>query len=1015
MKKLILAVMAMVALTAQAQLTGDGYYRVQNKHTSRYIIVINDKGSLNLTSQTADLSSLLTIKNFSNVESDPSSIIYIKEDGAGSGNYRLQSQGIDTYTMVGYYLHQIQVGDAYGVYASAQGLTKYLWEQDIYDKNWQLVEDTGRVITPNPDQQKQLNKEPNRRLWYVKPVNQTDDQYFGVAPQTQVGSMYYQTFYAAFPFSFASSGRKAYYVEQVDETFGAVVWSEISGTVPASVPVIIGCPSATAKDNKLNVGATSPVSVTGNQLKGVYFSRYDKGNNIDNRVMYDPQTMRVLGKTSDGRLGFVTAQIDCIPHNTAYLTVSPSAPAELVLMTRTEYEQEKAADKLTIKANDAQRQYGEQNPVFTYTTEGTIKSGEPQLTTEATPQSPVGTYPIVVSRGTVTNKQLTTVNGSLTITKCPLTVTAQSYTIKQTDALPTFAVTYQGFKLNETEAVLTVKPTITCNVPADKAPGTYQITVSGAQAQNYDMTYVAGTLTILQADPITITADNQQKVYGDAVPALTWRVEGSSVEGQPVLTTTATEQSPVGVYDINVAAGTVNYPNLTLVGGKLTVVKAPLTITAQSYTIKQNEALPVFEVAYDGFKLNETETVLTTKPTITCNVPEAKTPGTYQITVAGADAQNYDVAYVAGTLTILQADPITITADNQQKVYGDAVPALTWRVEGGSVEGQPVLTTTATEQSPVGVYDINVAAGTVNYPNLTLVGGKLTVVKAPLTITAQSYVIKQNETLPVFEVAYDGFKLNETEAVLTTKPTITCNVPAEQTPGTYDIVVSDADAQNYEVSYVAGKLTILEADEILVKVSDATMTYGDEVPVFTYTVEGGEVTGEPVITCEATSLSNAGEYVIVIEKGTINYPKLKLQNGTLTITKALLTAKAHSYEREQGQENPVFELDYEGFRNGDDVSVLTQEPVATTVATPESEVGEYAITVSGGEALNYTFTYVDGVLTVTTPSAIRAICFDRPVDVYTLTGRKVRSGVTSLQGLPRGIYVVNGRKVVVAE
>ena len=38
--------------------------------------------------------------------------------------------------------------------------------------------------------------------------------------------------------------------------------------------------------------------------------------------------------------------------------------------------------------------------------------------------------------------------------------------------------------------------------------------------------------------------------------------------------------------------------------------------------------------------------------------------------------------------------------------------------------------------------------------------------------------------------------------------------------------------------------------------------------------------------------------------------------------------------------------------------------------------------------------------------------FARPVDVYDLRGRKVRSQATSLSGLPKGVYIVNGRKLV---
>ena len=42
-----------------------------------------------------------------------------------------------------------------------------------------------------------------------------------------------------------------------------------------------------------------------------------------------------------------------------------------------------------------------------------------------------------------------------------------------------------------------------------------------------------------------------------------------------------------------------------------------------------------------------------------------------------------------------------------------------------------------------------------------------------------------------------------------------------------------------------------------------------------------------------------------------------------------------------------------------------------------------------------------------------AVGSGRPFDVYTVTGRKVRSQVTSLKGLKKGVYIVEGKKVVV--
>ena len=105
--------------------------------------------------------------------------------------------------------------------------------------------------------------------------------------------------------------------------------------------------------------------------------------------------------------------------------------------------------------------------------------------------------------------------------------------------------------------------------------------------------------------------------------------------------------------------------------GTLTIKKAPLKITAKDYTITQGEALPEFEASYEGFKNNETEEVLTKKPTISTTATSASEPGDYEITVSGAEAQNYEISYVKGKLTIEK--PAFIPGD----VNGDGLVNVT--------------------------------------------------------------------------------------------------------------------------------------------------------------------------------------------------------------------------------------------------------------------------------------------------------------------------------------------------
>ena len=153
---------------------------------------------------------------------------------------------------------------------------------------------------------------------------------------------------------------------------------------------------------------------------------------------------------------------------------------------------------IVVTAKSYTIEYGDDLPTFEYTSDGATLNGTPSITCEAKKTSSVGTYTIVITKGSVTNSNVTYVNGTLTIKKAPLTITVKDYTIKQGEALPTFEVTYEGFKNNETSEVLRKQPTITTTATSESALGEYDITASGAEAKNYDISYVKGKLTIVK-------------------------------------------------------------------------------------------------------------------------------------------------------------------------------------------------------------------------------------------------------------------------------------------------------------------------------------------------------------------------------------------------------------------------------------------------------------------------------------------------------------------------------------
>ena len=162
---------------------------------------------------------------------------------------------------------------------------------------------------------------------------------------------------------------------------------------------------------------------------------------------------------------------------------------------------------VVLTANSYTREYGDPNPVFDYTREGDELIGTPSITCDATATSPVGKYTIRITKGSVANSNVSYVDGTLTITKAPLSVTAKSYIREQGQENPNFEVTYSGFKNGENESVLTIKPTVTTTVNVSSGPGTYDINVSGAEAQNYSLTYNKGVLTVTEKDEVAFTID----------------------------------------------------------------------------------------------------------------------------------------------------------------------------------------------------------------------------------------------------------------------------------------------------------------------------------------------------------------------------------------------------------------------------------------------------------------------------------------------------------------------------
>src|SRR5262249_57265083 len=146
-----------------------------------------------------------------------------------------------------------------------------------------------------------------------------------------------------------------------------------------------------------------------------------------------------------------------------------------------------------ITANKRTKVEGASNPALTVSYRG-FGNGDtaaslatpPSVSTTATAGSAAGTYTITPGGAVSTNYTFTYVNGTLTVTAAPLTITANDKTKTYGAANPTLTVSYAGFVNGDTPASLTTPPSISTTATAASGAGTYPITASGAVASaNY--------------------------------------------------------------------------------------------------------------------------------------------------------------------------------------------------------------------------------------------------------------------------------------------------------------------------------------------------------------------------------------------------------------------------------------------------------------------------------------------------------------------------------------------------
>jgi autotransporter-associated beta strand protein len=602
-----------------------------------------------------------------------------------------------------------------------------------------------------------------------------------------------------------------------------------------------------------------------------------------------------------------------------------------------------SARPITVIPGPLTRPYGDPNPATTATLtvggSGLVNGNtitQVDVTSPATATDPAGSAhalnasnAVFGGGGVAANYAITYAPGVLTITQRPITVQASDQARAYGDPNPgTGPFTITVGSLAGTDAIGSVNVTSPA-LPTAPAGSVWVLTNAGANfasgnASNYAITLQNGQLTIAQR-PITVKANDQNRTYGDPNPATgpftiaAGSLVGTDSIGSVNVTSPALPNSPARSVWVLTNTGTnftsgsaANYA-ITLQNGQLTIDPRAITVQANNQARTYGDPNPAtgpYTITAGSLAGGEsiTNVSVTSPSTVLSGVgPYALTPTSANFGIGSAT--NYTVTFVDGVLTVTPR-PITVTANNQAKVYGQADPALTFTaptVNGDLLAG--ALARAPGETVAGGPYAI--MQGTVTNANnanysITFMNGQLLITPAALAIAADNKTRLYGDPNPPLTATFTGLTNGDTPAAI---PGVTLTTPATfaSNVGNYAINVASGGDSNYTIAYVNGQLTITPAP-LTITANDASRRFGEPNPPFAATMTGfklgqtaANLNGTVVLDTPATVLSPTGTYPIVPSGVSSSNYAITFVDGRLLISQgippadpALITAVARS-------------------------------------------------------------------------------------------------------------------------
>ncbi len=324
---------------------------------------------------------------------------------------------------------------------------------------------------------------------------------------------------------------------------------------------------------------------------------------------------------------------------------------------------------LVIKADDQSKVYGDANPTLTGSMIGVQNSDAITLglTTSATEKSGVGGYAIVPTADgadtVLANYTVKATNGTLTVGKAPLSVTADDSSKVYGSPNPAFTVRYDGFVNGEDASVLTGTLGFDTGATAGSGVGSYLVTPKGLTSANYAISFAPGSLTVT-TKALTVTAASRSKTYGDQLTLGTsgfttdGLVNGDTVDSVVLGSDGAAGSAAVGTYPVKASAasgtGLDNY-RISYADGTLTVTVKALTITAQNATKTLGDVKTFTGTEFDSAGLVNGDSVTSVSLASDGSAAGAAI-GSYPIVPSaaiGSGLSNYAISYANGTLQVV--------------------------------------------------------------------------------------------------------------------------------------------------------------------------------------------------------------------------------------------------------------------------------------------------------------------------------------------------------------------------